>query len=77
MKGRESAGAAESWAESDTAVLCRESGDWREVEESEIVLFFNESGIVNWCFFEVIIAFFDRRNNGIGLCKSLLCQSDG
>ena len=46
MKGRESAGAAESWAESDTAVLCRESGDWREVEESEIVLFFNESGIV-------------------------------
>jgi hypothetical protein len=46
MKGRESAGAAESWAESDTAVLCRESGDWREVEESERVLFFNESGIV-------------------------------
>ena len=39
-------GAEESWAESDTAVLCRESGDWKEVEESERVLFFNESGIV-------------------------------
>lgn len=45
MKGRESAGAAESWAESDTCGLCRESEVGRAVEESGRVLFFNESGI--------------------------------